>query len=243
MKKLIILCAFIASMLCGKAQTVTDNFTVGPYEVDYYGQGDFKYRLRDNINLYNYFELKRDTTIVTNVVETPVRHALQISGYVGANRYAAKEIGISGVWKQNICTNLFFNGGVSIAIDHSDLSRYSKREMLEAGIPLQVEVGKLKHNAASLYGAFGITPTLYSTMSVKRWDGKENEFVDDKDLKKAGFLIAPSLEFGGNIPVGNSIVRIGVYGTYKINCTTGDVDVYKLSAGRCFLGAKIGFVL
>ena len=66
MKKLLILCALIAGILSGEAQTVIDNFTVGPYIVDYIGQGDVKYRLRDNIDLYEYFELKRDTVFDTD---------------------------------------------------------------------------------------------------------------------------------------------------------------------------------
>ena len=219
MKKLLILCALIAGILSGEAQTVIDNFTVGPYIVDYIGQGDVKYRLRDNIDLYEYFELKRDTVIDTElfmkrlVVGTPIKRAIQISGYIGANRFAAKEFGLSGVWKQNVGTNLYFNGGIS-----------------------------LNDVRASLYGSFGITPTVYSTMSVKTW--QNDKYVEaDKDLKKSGFLIAPSLEFGGNIPVSGTIMRIGVYGIYKINCTTNNYDVYKQSAGRCFLGAKIGVVL
>lgn len=242
MKKILTLCALILGMLSSNAQTVIDNFTVGPYVVDYIGQGDVKFRLRDNINLYEFFELKKDTTIVAAVVETPINHAIQISGYVGANRYASKEIGLSGVWKQNIGNNLYFNGGLSLTIGHSNLPKQDKRNMFEVGIPLQIEVGKLNKQKAALYGAFGLTPTIYSTMSAKVWDGAK--FVDaDKELKKSGFLIAPSFEFGGNIPVGESIMRIGVYGTYKINCTTGTYDVYKLSAGRCFLGAKIGIVI
>lgn len=242
MKKALIICAFIAGIISVKAQTVIDNFTVGPYIVDYNGQGDVKYRLRENINLYEFFELQKDTTIVSDVVESPIKHAVQISGYVGANRYASKEMGISGVWKQNIGTNLYFNGGLSLAIGHSNFSQVQKRNMFEVALPLQIEIGKLNHQRASLFGAFGISPTVYSTMSAKTWDGIR--YVDaGKDLKKSGFLIAPSLEFGGNIPIGGIIMRIGVYGTYKINCTPGRHDIYKDSAGRCFLGAKIGIVL
>lgn len=242
MRKFLTLCAVIVGIISTNAQTVIDNFTVGPYVVDYNGEGDVKYRLRDNINLYEFFELQKDTTIVAAVVEVPVKHAIQISGYLGANRYASKEIGISGVWKQNIGTNLYFNGGLSLAIGHSNFSQVQQRNMFEVGIPLQIELGKLNHQKAGLYGTFGIAPTIYSTMSAKKWDN--DKYVDvDKDLKKSGFLIAPSLEFGGNIPVGTTIMRIGVYGIYKINCTTGDYDVYKNCAGRCFLGAKIGFVL
>lgn len=242
MKKLFILCAFFIGLISANAQTVIDNFTVGPYIVDYNGQGDIKYRLRDNINLYEFFELQKDTTIIAGIVESPIKHAIQISGYLGANRYASKEIGISGVWKQNIGTNLYFNGGFSLAIGHSNFTQIKQRNMFEVGIPLQIELGKLNHQKAGLYGTFGITPTVYSTMSVKTWDG--NKYIEaDKDLKKSGFLIAPSLEFGGNITVGSTIMRIGVYGTYKINCTTSDYDVYKNGAGHCFLGAKIGFVI
>lgn len=233
MRKILFLFVLIAGIMSCEAETVVDNFTVGPYVVDYNGQGDVKYRLRDDINLYEFFELKKDTTIVAAEVEIPLKHAIQISGYMGANRFDAKEFGVSGLWKQNVGTNLYFNGGLSIALGYT---KSHKRYMLEAGIPLQIELGKLNRQKASLYGSFGITPTVYTTLSVANYD-------PNQDLKKSGFLIAPSLDFGGNIPVGNIIMRIGVYGTYKINCTRGTYDVYKRSAGRCFLGAKIGIVL
>lgn len=242
MKQVLIFCVFLVGIVSTKAQTIIDNFTVGPYVIDYNGQGDVKYRLRDNINLYEFFELQKDTTIVAAVVEIPIKHAIQISGYLGANRYASKEIGISGVWKQNIGNNLYFNGGLSLAIGFSDFWQVQQRNMFEGGIPLQIELGRLNHQKAGLYGTFGITPTFYSTMSAKKWN--VDKYVDaDKDLKKSGFLISPSLEFGGNIPVGPTIMRIGVYGTYKINCITSGYDVYKDCVGRCFLGAKIGLVL
>lgn len=242
MRVILIICAFIAGIISCEAQTVIDNFTVGPYVVDYNGQGDVKYRLRDNINLYEFFELQKDTTVIAAVTETPVRHAIQLSGYVGTNRFVAKEIGISGVWKQNVGTNLYVNGGLSVTLGHANLSHVSKRDMLEIGIPLQIELGKLNHQAAALYGTFGITPTVYTTVTAKKWDGKQYVGATDGS-KKAGFLIAPSLEFGGNIPVGNTIMRIGVYCTYKINCTAGAYDVYRQSAGRFFMGAKLGVVL
>lgn len=242
MKHFFILCAAILSgIICGNAQTV-DNFNVGPYVVDYNGPGDVKYRLRDNINLYEFFELKMDTTIISVTRDEPVRHAIQISGRAGANRYASKEIGIDGVWKQNIARNLYFNGGVSLTLGHSDFGEHdARREMLEAGVPLQIELGSLNRQTASLYGIFGVTPAFYSTLSASRWDAASHKRVDD--IKKSGALVAPSLEFGGNIPVGGTIMRIGVYGVYKINCTPSDYDAYKRVAGRMFLGARIGIVL
>lgn len=239
MKKILTLCIMLVGVITCSAQIVIDNFNVGPYIVDYSGQGDVNYHLRDNINLYEFFELKKDTTIISLEKEIPVTHAIEISGNVGANRFASKEIGLEGVWKQNICNNLYFNGGLLVNFGITNYSKTCKRDMMEIGIPLQIEVGKLNHQYGSLYGSFGITPTYYSTLKA------ENQNVPkDVDIKKSGFLVAPSLEFGGNIPVGESILRIGVYAKYKINCTRGDFDVYtKGGAGRMFLGAKIGFIL
>lgn len=240
MKKLILLCAMVAGTVPCSAQAVIDNFNVGPYIVDYNGQGDVKYRLRDNIDLYDFFELKRDTTVIAAATEIPVKHAIAISGYGGASRYASKEIGLEGVWKQLIGKNLYFNGGLSLTLGFTNYGKNAlKRNMLEIGIPLQIEWGKLNHQCASLFGSFGIIPTFYSTMKAENWvDGKK---IDG--IKKSGFLIAPALEFGGNIPVGTTILRIGVYAKYKMNCSGGDFNVYTNGGvGRAFLGAKIGFV-
>lgn len=241
MKKLIALCAMFAGITICTAQTVIDNFNVGPYIVDYNGPGDVKYRLKDNVNLYEFFELQRDTTVIAIATASPVQHAIEIAGNVGANRFASKEIGLEGVWKQLIGENFYFNGGLSLSFGLTDYGKDAlKRSMLEVGIPLQIEMGKLNHQHAALYGSFGVTPALYSTMSAETWWNG----VKQDGVKKSGFLIAPSLEFGGNIPVGSSIMRIGVYAKYKINCTTGDFNVYTDGgAGRMFLGAKIGFVL
>lgn len=234
------LCAMLAGIFATTAQTVIDNFNVGPYIVDYRGQGDVRYRLRDNINLYEFFELKMDTTVISLVEEIPVKHAVEISGNVGSNRFSAKEIGLEGVWKQLVGKKLYFNGGVSLTFGHTDRGKQSlKRDMLEIGIPLQIELGKLNRQYASLYGSFGITPAFYSTLKAEMQNAPEGV-----DVKKSGFLITPSLEFGGNIPVCSTIMRIGVYARYKINCTPDGFNVYSHGgAGRMFLGAKIGFVL
>jgi len=256
MKKLITLCAVLVGIFSCSAQTVIDNFNVGPYIVDYSGQGDVKYRLRDNIDLYDFFELKMDTTIISVTKEVPVKHAIEIVGNLGANRFASREIGLSGMWKQLVAKNLYFNAGLSLSFG---ITRFKglKRDMFEFGIPLQIEYGKLNHQKASLYGAFGLSPVVYSTIlaggeKIEKIDENGNVDSDNNIItilvpleneKKSGFLIAPSLDFGGNIPVGSTILRIGVYAKYKINCTPGDFDVYKKSAGRMFLGAKIGVIL
>lgn len=242
MKHFFLFCAIIAGVISASAQTVIDNFNVGPYVVDYNGQGDVRYRLRDDVNLYEFFELKMDTTIISMATEEPVRHAIQISGRFGVHRYSPKEYALEGVWKQNIGKNLYFNGGLSLAIGYAaNAGESPKRTMLEVGVPLQIELGKLNHQYASVYGNIGIAPTFYSTLSATVWDSATHKRVDD--IKKSGFLIAPSLELGANVPVGNVILRMGVYGIFKVNCTTSDYDVYKGGAGRTFIGVKIGVVL
>lgn len=242
MKKLFILCAAMCiGLLTCNAQTTKGYFNVGPYEVNYVDDDDVRYRLRDNIDLYEFFDLQKDTTIVETYIEAPVMNAIQISGYVGANRAVAKNVGINGLWKKNVGSNLYFNCGLNLELGFANVDDLNKRTMFEAGIPLQIELGNLDRRRASLYGSFGIMPAFYTTLSAKAMDG--NQPIADDLLKKSGFLVAPSLDFGGNIPLSGVIMRIGVYGTYKINCTAGDYDVYQKSAGRFFLGAKIGFVI
>lgn len=248
MKKLLILCALFAGFASAYAQKVIDNFTVGPYVVDYLGEGDVNYRLRDNIDLYEFFELKKDTVKICEVVavkevETPIKHAVEITALLGTNRNnAAGEAGFGGVWKQNVAKNLYFNAGLSFTFPYAKYTEKSKRNMFEVGIPLQIEWGKLNHQKGTLYGLFELTPAVYTTLSAKVWEN--NRYVDaDKKYKKSGFLITPGLELGGNIPVGNVIMRIGVYGRYKLNCTKGDYDVYGNGAGCFFYGGRISVII
>lgn len=235
MRKLFLLFATIVASITCVAQTPVDNFIVGPYVVDYLGQGDVKYRLRDNIDLYKYFGLKKDTTIVTKNVETvsvPVKSAIQVSAVLGANLYTTKEFGVEGVWKQNVSKDLYLNGGLSFLFDYTAQNGdAAKRTMFELGVPLQVEWSNLNRQKATFFGLFGLTPAFYSTVKA------------DSGVKKSGMLVSPMLEVGGNIPTGDLIVRISVYGKYKINCSTSDFDVYKEDVGQAFIGGKISVVI
>ena len=134
MKKIFTLCVMLAGIITCSAQNVIDNFNVGPYIVDYNGQGDVKYRLRDNINLYEFFELKMDTTVIALAKEVPVKSAIEIAGNVGANRFASKEIGLEGVWKQLVGNNLYFNGGLLLNFGITNYGKTTcKRNMFEVG--------------------------------------------------------------------------------------------------------------
>lgn len=66
MKKIVLVLCGIFAATMAKSQAVIDNFTVGPYEVDYKGEGDVNFRLRKGVDLYKYFGLKKDTVIVEN---------------------------------------------------------------------------------------------------------------------------------------------------------------------------------
>lgn len=239
MKRFIYFCAMVLGMITCSAQTVIETFNVGPYIVDYKGQGDVNYRLRDNINLFEFFELEKDTIIVnSDITPIPVKNAIQISAVLGANLYTSKEFGIEGLWKTKIGKNLYFNGGLSFIFDQTKAtSDAATRSMFELGVPLQIELGNLNRQKASLYGLFGLAPTFYSTMKAEEGKGAHD------GEKKSGMLIAPSIEFGGNIPLGDIIMRIGVYGKYKINCSTSGFDVYKECVGRAFIGGKISIVI
>ncbi len=244
MRKIFLICALFAGIMACSAQTANDNFEVGPYVVDYYGDGDVRYRLCDGIDLYEFFELQKDTVVVAPVQTDPIGHGIAISLRAAANRFSSKDFAIEGEWKQRICRNLYFNGGLSLGLAHTvwEYDHALKRNMFELGVPLQIEWSRLDRRKASLYGLVGITPAFYSTINAQDWDKDAGKKVDG--LRKSGFLIAPALEIGGNIPVGPVVLRIGVYGQFKANCTKGDFDVYtKGGAGRGFFGAKIGILI
>lgn len=238
MKKIFTLCAMLIGLISGSAQTVIDNFIVGPYIVDYSDQGDVKYRLQDNIDLYDFFELSRDTTVMVTVDEPiPVMDAFQLTLLAGTKLHSKIEYGLEGYWKHYLGSALYFNGGLSMVIDNAAKhAGATKRTMLEVGVPLQIELGNLYREKASLYELVGITPTYYSTMSAE--EGSHNYDGD----KFSGFMMSVSAECGGNIPLGNYILRIGAYGGYKVNCSDSDYDVYKNCMGRFVLGGKISLV-
>lgn len=241
MKKFFSMIALLTLSMSGFAQDV-DNFEVGPYEVNYKGSGDYKFRLRKGVDLYEYFGLKKDTTI--QVVES--NHALIKSGIqVGINMETclsnksrhSNVYGISGSWKQSIGNGVYLNGGLSfaMAIATVDIKKYN---LMEIGVPLSVELSKISKDKASLYGGIGVVPTFYSTMSTKY----EPEIPGVEPEKYSGLYIAPQLDFGGYIPVGNQLVRTGFFLKYKINCSKKDYDLYNQLMGLTFFGVNVGLV-
>lgn len=240
MKKLFFVVLSFTIAMTGYAQDV-DNFEVGPYEVIYRGEGDYDYQLRKNINLYEYFELKRDTVLQTcNRMSSPMNHGIQVNAFMEtcmqkASRYS-KVLGISGAWKQNLSNNLYVNGGLSLGFGLAQIGSMTLN-MFEMGIPLSVELSNINKKKASLYGSFGIVPAIYSTMSSKY----ENSPV--KPDKYSGIYVAPQVDFGGYVPVKDQLIRVGICLKYKANFTKkNDVNVYNDLLGNLFFGANVGLV-
>lgn len=248
MKKMILIAAlFLANIAIGFAQNV-ENFDVGPYEVDYKGEGDIKYRLRKGIDLYEYFGLKRDTIIQgVKVTSSPVKGAFQLNAFLDVNRHAGSTtaLGVDGSWKQKIGEMLYFNSGLSLGISFGEYGNRNNLEetMLLIGVPLSIEVSRLDRNKASLFAGLGVTPTYYNTMKSEYSDSNK---PDPK--KNSGIYIAPKLEVGGYIPVDKCVVRIGLFGQYNINCSKNeidgwdDADVFKEYVGRAFMGGSVGII-
>lgn len=241
MKKFFSMIAFLAFSVSGFAQDV-DNFEVGPYEVDYKGSGDYKFRLRKGVDLYEYFGLKRDTTI--QVVDS--NHALIKSGIqIGINMETclsnksrhSNVYGVNGSWKQSIGKGVYLNGGLSLGMAIATIG-IQKYNLMEVGVPLSVELSNISKEKASLYGGIGVVPSFYSTMSTKY----EPEIPGEEPEKYSGLYIAPQLDLGGYIPVGKQLVRVGFFLRYKINCSTKDYDLYYQLMGLTFFGANVGLV-
>lgn len=225
MKKLLTLGILLAGIITGSAQTVIDNFNVGPYIVDYNGQGDVEYRLRDNINLYEFFDLVPDTIFVQPEPIKEIENTFAVELKMGAGIFSSKEYGLEGIWKKKIVKNWYFNCGLGFTLTDREFTDKTHYDYVEIGVPLQIEYCQLAKEKSSLYALIGITPGLFSKSKAP------------SDYKKAGFLLSPIMEVGGNIPAGKYLLRIGAYATYKIND-----NVYKQDMGRAFIGGKLGVI-
>lgn len=245
MKKFFSLVAFLTISVAGFAQDV-DNFEVGPYEVDYKSSGDYKFRLRKGVDLYEYFGLKKDTTIqVTENPTLPIKGAFQLNAFMSLPRYVANGAsnvwGVDGSWKQKIGQQVYFNAGLSVGVsvgkygeaykDYKDFDDDAYTEtMFEVGLPLSIELCNLDRKKATLYGGVGVVPTFYT-------GGK-----DPAGESKSGLFVAPRIDVGGYLPIGNQLVRLGGFAQYDINCSGGDYDIFKERIGQFFIGANIGLV-
>lgn len=242
MKRVFYAAVFFMMTIMGMAQDV-DHFQIGPYDVNYnLKNGDYSSKIREDIDLYDFYDLKKDT-IVNEVVEPkpiPFYSGIQADAFYETCLYNTSRFssvfGVEGAWKQKISYNWYVNGGASLGFAASTIG-IMKYNVLELGVPLSVEYGSLDRKYASLYGSVGVTPTFYSTMSTKY-----EPAINGEPEKYSGLYIAPRIEFGGYVPVNETLVRLGVYLKYKINCSSKDIDLYHDLLGRTFFGVNVGVV-
>lgn len=244
MRKIVfILCGVLVAAMA-KGQVVTDNFQVGPYEVDYLGKGDVNFRLRKDVDLYEYFGLKKDTVIIENKKDKPVKSAFEMGISLSIPRFdvrsAFNSFGVYGTAKSKVGNNIYldYGGIIAFSYGHYNETNCLKDVLFEVGVPFAIEFANLDRSKSSLFASIGITPAYYSTISAKEMkDGKE---IDAK--KKNGLYIAPKVELGGYIPVNEHLIKIGAFVEYRIGCAKEEDNIFKQRIGRAFVGARFGYV-
>lgn len=260
MKKILLLICYIVLAASSNAQEVLDNFNIGPYEVDYKGKGDVNYRLKKDVDLYKFFDLKKDTvTITPETKKVVITKASEIGAFYALPRFGVNgsydTFGIQGFLKRSLSEGVIFDFGLKAAISYGHYnSDYNnlKEVVLEVGVPLELEFAKLLENHSSLYVGIGIVPTFFSTLSCKdntanienhNTDSNiKNDNTDSDNKKKNGIYISPRVDFGGYIPFGSCFMKLGVFGEYKICCSKEEDNIFKDRIGRAFVGANIGWI-
>lgn len=240
----LILCGLLTTTMA-KSQEVIDNFQVGPYEVDYMGKGDVNFRLKKNINLYEYFKLQKDTIVAESKKVQPIKKGFEIGVTYSMPRFGVKgafnSFGVYGSAKTKVSNSTYLNYGGKIALSYGHYNEEVnnlKDVLFEVGVPLSVEFANLNKDKSALFASVGFTPAYYTTLSAK-------ENIDGKDVdvdKKSGLYIAPKVELGGYIPVNDKFLKIGLFGEYRISCTKAEDNIFKQRIGRAFVGANIGYV-
>lgn len=228
-----------------KSQEVIDNFQVGPYEVDYMGKGDVNFRLKKNINLYEYFKLQKDTIIAESKKVQPIKKGFEVGVTYSMPRFGVKgafnSFGVYGSAKSKVTNNIYLNYGGKIAISYGHYNEEVnnlKDVLFEVCVPLSVEFANLNKDTSSFFASVGFTPAYYTTLSAK--ENKDGKDVDAD--KKSGLYVAPKVELGGYIPVNDHFLKLGLFGEYRINCTKAEDNIFKQRIGRAFVGANIGYV-
>lgn len=240
----LILCGLLATTMA-KSQEVIDNFQVGPYEVDYMGKGDVNFRLKKNINLYEYFKLQKDTIIAESKKVQPIKKGFEVGVTYSMPRFgvggAFNSFGVYGSAKSKVTSNIYLNYGGKIAISYGHYNEEVnnlKDVLFEVGVPLSVEFANLNKDTSSFFASVGFTPAYYTTLSAK--ENKDGKDVDAD--KKSGLYVAPKVELGGYIPVNDHFLKLGLFGEYRINCTKAEDNIFKQRIGRAFVGANIGYI-
>lgn len=244
----LIVCALLSmTFISGYAQSNVISFSVGPYRINVDMEtGVHKYE--PFIDPVEFFEFKKDTII--QVVPTRLERGVQIvanSGVSGLIKNGGfKHYDISGGLKQQLNGAVYLNVGLSAGLSTGvygslGTDHYRKDRMIEIGVPVSLEVTNLyqDYEKVSLYGGVGFTPAFYKTTKI---DKTSADKVRNANVKDFGLLVSPRFDFGAYIPVFGQVLRVGIYGEYRI-CCFHNVDIYKKRVSKSILGVNIGIVL
>ena len=209
------------------------------------GKGDVNFRLKKNINLYEYFKLQKDTIITESKKVQPIKKGFEVGVTYSMPRFGVKgafnSFGVYGSAKSKVANNIYLNYGGKIAISYGHYNEEVnnlKDVLFEVGVPLSVEFANLNKDTSSFFASVGFTPAYYTTLSAK--ENKDGKDVDAD--KKSSLYVAPKVELGGYIPVNDHFLKLGLFGEYRINCTKAEDNIFKQRIGRAFVGANIGYV-
>jgi len=223
---------------------------VGPFEVV---DEDYNYRLRDGVNVPEYFGLKG--TLEKNSFQAGIFFSLPGAGKVST-------YGIGFVWKRKILDNWFLNTGVSAAIPSArSVNLFYRKNDVDGspeianetpfsvvsfyfGIPVSIEYMRGSNSLLSYYFSFGLTPGGYLNGAFKA----DVYFGDGSRMSKdcyfrPGFYLAPRADAGVYIPVGKYYVRAGILLEYRIDLTDSNVrNRFKYAIGYFMPGIDLSFV-
>lgn len=244
MRKLLLVIFLLLDFSIAKSQIVQDSFTVGPYYVEYLGNGKVAYRFQRGIDLYEFYDLEKDT--IVSIPEKPVtalKNRVQVSLFettcISRSPRFSMTYGLEGIWKYMLNNNICLNSGLSFGCN-SVTTNYRKQEVGELGIPISIEWCQINNKKTSFYGSVGVMPAYYLTLSAKNTNMQSSADAE----KYNGIMVAPRVGIGSYITVGNNkLIRAGIMCSYKINCSTKDYDIYNMINGNLFLGINAGIVL
>lgn len=245
MKGCILSIVLLTASLVGLAQN-TDTFRkfdIGPFEVL---DEDNNYRLRDGVNIPEYFELKRPMG----------KNSFHADLFVGLRGGAdVNTYGIDFIWKRNLFDCWFLNLGISAAIPSAksctpviDAAPVNREDALSLsmvscylGVPVTLEYMWGKNSIVSGYFDFGLTPGMCFIGAL----GIKNEKFDaSENYADYSLFMAPRVDLGFYAPVGRHYLRAGILVEYKIafakDSTVG--NMFKCGIG-CFMpGLSLGLV-
>ncbi|MBR6981765.1 MAG: hypothetical protein IKH88_18305 [Prevotella sp.] len=263
MKKILSMLLLLTVALDGMAQEVKE-FKVGPYDVRFIDETEYNFQPRKDISreeileiLYDDFKIKKDTVVKWKEETEPLKTAWMLNASFSMPRFVANGtsnvFGVDGAWKKAIGETTWLNIGLSLALSTGKYVAPWKNKpgweedatynesIFEVGVPVSVEWTRLDRKKAALYFGVGIVPTFYSGAKGKEVED-ENKKVTYTDESRSGLFVAPRLDFGGYIPAGKQLVRVGLFGQYDINFSTEGGDIFADRIGHFFVGGNVGFV-